>query len=167
MGKLGCLVGLPVLEIETGIQIGQIAEILVNMEKVCVEYFVIIQQNLFQAEQVIAFEDLFRIGCDAVMVRNDHVVYELQVVPDDEIYYLRDLYQKQIFTESGILIGTLVDIAFDVITGELHHYQISDSIITDLLYGRKSMPLPQVQMTGEDKLIVPEKMIKLLYNECN
>jgi len=166
MQKLRFVIGLPVLDTETGIQIGEIAEVIVDIKETLVCGFIIAGANWFASENIIAFEDLLSLGRDAVMVTNQNVVRQLNtLVMLNNKYYLRDLFDKQIFTDSGQRLGVLTDIFFDSITGEIKWYQVSDSIITDLLYGRMMMPLPQVQTIGEDKVIVPEGMINLLHAE--
>jgi len=167
MQKLRYVIGLPVLTTETGTQIGEIAEVIVDIQAAFVCSFIIAGAKWFAADSIIAFEDLSSLGRDAMMVRNRHVLRQLhapQVVHRDK-YYLRNLFDKQIFTDSGLRLGVLSDILFDNITGEIKWYQVSDSIITDLLYGRMMMPLPQTQTVGQDKVIVPEGMTKLLHAE--
>ena len=167
MQKLRFVIGLPVLETETGMQIGEITEVIVDIEAALVCGFIIAGANWFAFESFIAFEDLFNLGRDAMMVRNQDVVRQLNtLIVVNNKYYLRDLFDKQIFTDSGQRLGVLTDIFFDGMTGEIKWYQVSDSIISDLLYGRMMMPLPQVQTVGEDKVIVPEGMIKLLHAEA-
>jgi len=166
MQKLRYVIGLPVLETETGTQIGEIAEVIVDMEAAFVWGLIIAGANWFSSENVIVFEDLLSLGRDAIMVRNRHVVQQLNtLVIHHNKYYLRELFDKQIFTDSGLRLGVLADILFDSITGEVKWYQVSDSIITDLLYGRMMMPLPQTQTVGQEKVIVPDGMTKLLHDE--
>jgi len=167
MRKLRYIFGLPVLETETGTQIGEITEVIVDIDAAIICGFIIAGGNWFASEKVIAFEDLFSLGRDAMMVRNQQVVRQLDtLVMLNNRYYLRDLFDKQIFTDSGLRLGVLNDILFDHITGEIKWYQVSDSIISDLLYGRMMMPLPQAQTVGQDKVIVPEGIIKLLHPEA-
>ena len=166
MQKLRDIIGLPVLETETGMQIGEITEVIVDMEAAFVGGFIVAGKNWFTTERILAFEDLISVGRDALMVRNQQVVRQLNtLIMNHNKYYLRDLFDKQIFTDSGLRLGVLADIFFDHITGEIKWYQVSDSIITDLLYGRMMMPLPNTQTVGQDKVIVPEGMTKLLHAE--
>lgn len=166
MQKLRHTLGLPVLEMETGTQIGEISEAVVDIEGAIVRGFIIAGANWFASEGVITFGDLSSVGRDAMIVRDQHVVQHIDTLCiANNNYYLRELFDKQIFTDSGLRLGVLTDIVFDNITGEIKWYQVSDSIITDLLYGRMIMPLPQVQIVGQDKVIVPESMSKLLHAE--
>jgi len=166
MQKLRYVIGLPVLEAETDTQIGEITEVIVDIKAAFVCGFIIAGINWFASKSFVAFEDLFSLGQDAIMVPNQNIVRRLNTqVMHNNKYYLRDLCDKQIVTDSGICLGVLADILFDHITGEIKWYQLSDSIITDLLYGRMVMPLPQTQTIGHDKVIVPEGMTKLVHSE--
>lgn len=166
MHKLRELFGLPVLITGTGAQIGEVKEVIVDLEQASVWGIVLAGANWFTNDQGIVFEDLFRIGRDAVMVRASYAVQELApIVTMESGYYVRDLLDKQIYTDTGLSLGILVDALYDGSTGEIKAYEISDGLITDLLYGRRIMPLPQAQVVGQDKLIVPETMANLLIPE--
>lgn len=165
MEKISSLLGLPVLEIETGTQIGEVYEVALDMEQATVCGIILKTANWFSQEQGIAFKNLHSIGRDAVMVRNAAVIQEYSAFASTRSYRLQDLLDKPIFTETGLQLGTLVDIRFNAATGEFDEYQVSDSVVADLLSGRMVMPLPPVQVVGQEKLIVPEAMAKLLHTE--
>ena len=163
MELLRNLLGLPVLETETGSQIGEVEEVLLDIEKAVVCGIIISGAGWFTTDSGIAFKDLHSIGHDAVMVRNKNVVKSLSEFVPRNAVQLRGMFEKQIFSETGSDLGALVDIHYDSLTGEIKDYEISNSILTDFLYGRMSMPLPQTQVIGQDKLIVPDSMSKLLH----
>ncbi len=167
MQKMSELLGLPVLETEQGTQIGEVQEVIIDINQALVLGITIADAKWFKSEQGIAFTDLYSIGRDAVMVRSEAVVQARDVFapPAAGIHYLKELLDKPIFTESGLQLGLLADLDFDPLTGEVKAYHVSDGVITDLLYGRMSLPLPQVQIVGQDKVIVPEAMAKLLQTE--
>jgi uncharacterized protein YrrD len=166
MQRLRDLVGLPLLETETGTQIGQIRDVVLNIEEARVYGVTIDGDKKDSFEMGIAFIDLLSLGRDAIMVRNHSVIHQCASIFEiTSTYYIRELFKKEIVTEDGLRIGMLVDIFFDPGTGEMKWYQVSDSLVTDLLYGRKMMPLPTIQIVGKDKVIVPEKMANLLYKD--
>lgn len=166
MEKLGSIIGLPVLETETGKEIGEIGDILVNVDGASLHGLIIGGESWFTDESFLAFGDLVSIGRDAVMISNQHAIQQIDTLTIENYnYYLRDLVNKEIFTDTGLRLGLLTDIIFNNLTGEIKGYQISDSIIIDLLYGPRLMPLPEVQLVGQDKVIVPEAMVKLLHEE--
>ena len=166
MEKLRGIIGLPVMETETGTQIGEVVEAVLDIEGAVICGFIIAEEKWFATKQAILFEDLCSIGPDAVMVDNQHVLRQLDCILLVETpYYLRDLFDKQIFTDAGLCLGVLVDISFEKTTGEIKWYELSDGVITDLLYGRMIMPLPPTQMIGLKKIIIPERMASLLHTE--
>lgn len=166
MQKLRDLLGLPVLELDTGTRIGEVREVVLDVEMASVLAILIAGTNWFADSQGIMFHNLFSIGRDAVTIRNRDVVQQLDILKNQSCTYQgKDLLNKGIFTETGFNLGALVDIILDATTGEIKAYEISDGIITDLIHGRMLMPLPQAQVVGKDRLIVPDTMAKLLYPE--
>ena len=163
MQRLRDIIGLPLLETETGTQIGEIKDIVLNIEEAKVYGVIIDEGKNVLSEKGIAFVDLLGLGRDAIMVRNHSVVHQCAAIFEiTSNYYIKELFEKEIITEEGLRIGRLVDIFFDMNTGEMKWYQVSDSLVADLLYGRKMMPLPKIQIVGKDKVIVPDNMSKLL-----
>ena len=166
MEKLGSIIGLPVVETETGTQIGEISEIVINIEDAILFGLIISGSNWGALESIITFGELVSVGRDAVMISNQHVIRSIDTFSIANYnYYLRDLLNKEIITDSGLRLGILTNIIINSATGEIKWYEISDSMIMDLFYGRMLMPLPQVQVVGQDKVIVPETMRKCLHNE--
>jgi uncharacterized protein YrrD len=164
MQKLRDLIGLPVLDVETGTQIGEVHEVVLDINRAVVCGIVISGAAWFSQDRGILFHDLYRIGRDAVMVHGPEAVREfaaLLAAPGS--HKLREFTGKQIYTESGNYLGVLVDIACMPETGEIRFLELSDGLLTDFLYGRLLMPLPQAQVINDDKMIVPEAMAKLLH----
>lgn len=165
MQRMRDIVGLPVIETETGKQISQIEDIVLSVDEAKI-YGIITSAKDLSSEQGISFMNILSLGRDAVMVRNHSVIQEsTDFFEMTAIYYIKELFEKEIVTEEGLRLGILVDVFFDTSTGEMKSYQLSDSIISDLLYGRKKMPIPKVQVIGKDKVIVPGTMKSLLYTE--
>ena len=164
MLKLGDLLGLPVLEVETGAQIGEVREAVLDNTLTSVKSIMVTGGNNGGGSQQILFRDLLNIGRDAITIRNGSVMFSADLPGCEEVTtQLRELLQKEIFTETGRNLGVLVDIIFDVTSGKVQGYEVSDGIITDLIRGRLLMPLPEAQVVGEDKVIVPDAMAGLLH----
>jgi uncharacterized protein YrrD len=164
MQKLRDIMGLPVLETKSGTQIGEVHEAILNLVEARVCGLAISGPTWFSQERGILFGDLFGIGRDAVTVDAVDVVQDLAEITDNpEIHHFQDVCDKQLYTETGLFLGTLVDIIFDPVTGEVRFYEVSDGFVTDFLYGRLVMPLPQAQIIERDRLIVPEAMAQLLH----
>lgn len=166
MQKLRCILGLPVLELKSGTQIGEAKEVVLDIEKALVAVVVVSGANWFSEAQGIYLQDIRSFGRDAIMVRDNEVIQELSDLHEKAgVFCSKELLDKQIITEAGLSLGTLVDVFFDLTTGEIKGYELSDGIVTDLLQGRMIMPMPQAQVVSGDKLIVPETMARLLHAE--
>lgn len=162
MDKLSYLLGLPVLEIETGKQIGEVQEVILDIEQATVKGIILNNSQIDHCD-AIAFQDVYSVGNDALTIRSVAEIGKTILRFTYKVYRFSDLCNKQIYTETGLLLGVLVDIYFDDGTGELKGFQVSDGFVSDLLYGRQIMPLPQAQVIGQDKIIVPDSMTKLLH----
>ncbi len=163
MQKLRRLLGLPVLEIEQGTQIGEVQEVVLNIEQAAVIGMVIAEPTWFSHERGIFFVDLYSIGRDAVTVRSAAAVKDFSVaITASGVHKLSALCDKEIYTETGDYLGVMTDVTWEPATGEIRFYELSDGFITDFLSGRLTMPLPPAQVVGKDRLIVPEAMIDLL-----
>lgn len=166
MRKLRELFGLPVIITGTGTQIGEVQEVIVDLEQAAVRGIILADANWFTNDQGILFEDISRVGEAAIMVRATYAVQDLTPARlPGTVYHLKDLLDKPIYTDAGLSLGILVDALYDSATGEIKAYEISDGLITDLLYGRKVMPLPQTQVVGQELVIVPDTMTNLLIPE--
>jgi len=164
MQKLRDVIGLPVLDTESGTQIGEVHEVIMNLAKALICGLAISGPTWFSQERGIIFQDVFGIGCDAVTVGTAAVVQDFAGFADNpEILRFRDVCDKMLYTETGVFLGTLVDLLFDPVTGEVRFFEVSDGFVTDFLHGRLVMPLPQTQVIQEDRLIVPEVMAQLLH----
>ncbi|HWQ62142.1 MAG TPA: PRC-barrel domain-containing protein [Negativicutes bacterium] len=163
MDKLRRLLGLPVLELEHGTRLGEVQEVVLNVEQAAVAGVVIAEPTWFSHVRGITFADLHGIGRDALTVRDAGAVRDFTAALGAfGAQKLQALCDRQIFTEDGEYLGVLADVVCVPETGEIRFYELSDGFITDFLNGRSSMPLPPVQVVGEDRLIVPAAMAKLL-----
>lgn len=163
MKKLRDLIGLPVLETETGQQIGEVQDVLVNVADAAVCEIDVNSTKLFSGVKVISFADVQSVGRDAVMVSSRVLLSDKEEKIADDCHHLADLCGKAVFTECGLQLGIVSDLVYNECTGEITAYELSDGLITDFISGLKVMPLPQIQVVGEDRLIVPECMAKLVH----
>jgi uncharacterized protein YrrD len=157
MKKMRSLIGLPVLETESGQQIGEVQEVLVNVAGA------VVQEVDISADKAISFEKVQCAGPDAVMISNRTMLIDRQETPLEDCHCLTKLCGKTVFTECGLQLGIISDLVYNECTGEVTGYELSDGLISDFLSGLKVMPLPEIQVVGEDRLIVPERMAKLVH----
>lgn len=168
MRKLRPVIGLPVLEVVRGARIGEVRELLLDFGGAVLAGVVVNNANWFNEERGVRFRDIFAIGRDAVTVRDSGAVTDFSALASKAgIHRLSDICGKEIITESGEYLGLVTDVLCDSVTGEIKSYELSDGFITDFIAGRRVMPLPRVQVTGEERLVVPEVMGRLIHDDKN
>ena len=165
MYRITELIGLPVLALDDGTQIGEVQDLVVDISKMVLRGLLVTSETWFSECRTILFCDIFRIGHDAIMLRDASFLQTTSALEVEGYLRVQELTEKTIYTESGLYLGMLADIFFHPITGELLGYEVSDGIVSDFLLGRKAMPLPQVQIVHPNRLLVPEVMSQLLHQE--
>lgn len=165
MQSLFELLGLSVLCIETGKQVGEVEEALLSVRDATLDSLVVSGGTWLTEKKLLPFAQLHRVGPDAVTVRSDAALlpWPEGYAAQHKLYAAKELRGKRLDSEAGAHLGVLADIVFDSRTGEIRSYLVSDGWVSDLLHGRAEMPLPQAQTVCEDRIIVPESMEKLLH----
>ena len=165
MQYLSNLLEIPILALGAGRQIGTVEEVLVSLDTALLEGIVIKNTAWFSDKQHISFAEIHHFGADAITIKRETAAEPFRLEEADrlQVYNLRYLQGKSIVAETGIQLGTLSDILFDSLTGEIKAFEVSDGIISDLLYGRARLPLPPAQLVCDDRMIVPESMVGLLH----
>lgn len=165
MYRITELIGLPVLSLDDGTQIGEVQDLVVDISQTVVRGLLVSSETWFSECRTILFCDIFRIGHDAIMLRDASILQPMSVLEVEGYFRVQNLTGKTIYTETGLYLGMLADIFFQPTTGELIGYEVSDGVVSDFLFGRKAMPLPQVQIVHPNRLLVPEAMSQLLHQE--
>ena len=158
MHTIKYLIGLPIIELREGSQIAKVRDVVLNFESNSIATIV------HNYNRSISHQDIQSYGRDAVVIRDKDVLHKDIQFKDIKTYILSSmLLGKTIISECGVSLGILTDVFFDDQSGELKEYEISESFLTDILYGRKYMPIPAVQIIGNKNIIVPETTVKLLH----
>lgn len=166
MHKMRNLLGLPVLSLGTGKQIGKVQDVILDIEHFSICGITVDMLVWTEVAVGIYYKDILSIGGDAIMIRNSECFIPIDALLADKTS-LKQICDKEVFTESGYHIGFIGDVLFTNKTGEIRAYQISEGLITDLLYGRKIMPIPKVQLFCNERLIVQETACELLQKESD
>ncbi|MEW9700075.1 PRC-barrel domain-containing protein [Paenibacillus sp. SI8] len=157
MRKAHDLIGLPVLTVETGKQIGQVKDLLLdptwNIKGIVLE-----SKNWFSSLRYIPWEELVAAGEDAVTILNDNVIQELEQA--EGLHALLEGSRKikglPVITVGGQQLGVVEDVYLNKDWGkQIVGYELSEGFISDLKEGRRWLPMPESATKGEDAIIVP------------
>ncbi|MBP2652973.1 MAG: PRC-barrel domain protein [Firmicutes bacterium] len=163
MQKLSDVIGLPVLEKTSGSQIGEVQEVVLNYAKKVVTGVIVSEATWFSHDRGILFQDFVNFGQYAINVQDGKVVQDFSnVLNSVDICGFQTIVGKELYTAQGNYLGILADFVFDPSTGNVKLLELSDGVVTDFVYGRMAVPLTPVLGVMEDRLIVSERMQKLL-----
>lgn len=151
MYKAREIIGLPVVSLDTGKEIGVVTDLLWSHPKMKIICLVVEEKGGFNHNRHLSFTDINSIGKDAVTVSSADVL-------EDEREHLdaASLNQKEgelVLTQDGQNLGTLNDVIFDVNEGKLLGYEVSTGLVGDLLTGRMVMSPEMVATWGKEAII--------------
>ncbi|MBD2865287.1 PRC-barrel domain-containing protein [Paenibacillus oceani] len=152
------IMGLPVLDIEAGKQLGIAKDFLIdrdwNLQGVLLE-----SKNWFASPRYIGWEDIVSIGTDAVTVKDEQAVRSMDDSGSEWVALLDGGFKLKglpVITLDGENLGLVEDVYFgDKMDKKIVGYELSDGFISDIKEGRKWLPSPQSATIGEDAVMVP------------
>ncbi|WP_297989401.1 PRC-barrel domain-containing protein [Anoxybacillus sp.] len=115
------VIGLPVISIQNGVQLGQVKSLVVNPEKGTVDFFVLDQENEKISTKAISFRHVIGIGEFALTVEDEGVVLKLDVIPIANEFVNKNILIKQakVMTRKGQLLGEAIEFYIDEETGQI------------------------------------------------
>ncbi|MBP5426645.1 MAG: PRC-barrel domain-containing protein [Clostridiales bacterium] len=143
-------IGLPIISEKEGEIVGRVQDFLISDKDKSIFGF-ILEGNLFSGEKIILLENVLKMGKDAIVVDNKDVVSNLKV---DINYKMKD---KEVYTKDGINLGMIKDIRVNEENGEIECVEISDGIISDIINGRRVLPLIGKVLFSDNNIIVEKQ----------
>ncbi len=158
MVKISDLIGLPVLEQSSCEQIGEVQEVMINIRQALVEAAIVTSSGWFTGKQALLLKQIVSVSDTDVLIRDKTAMQPLEV--HGEMF--ADLLDRPLITITGAKIGVLADLWFELATGIIDAYVVSDGVVTDLLEGRRKLPYQISQAFHSDKIIVADYATELL-----
>lgn len=161
MKRSAQIIGLPIISISDGVQIGTVKTLVINPEKGSVDFLTIEQENVQFSLKAIPFKKVVGIGEFAVTVDDHSAVIDLAEIP-----IANQLVNKQIrikntkaMTRKGQLLGEVTEFFVDEETGEIIGVELTTSD------RQAALPAEFVLTYGKDILIVNENAASALVEE--
>lgn len=145
------IIGLPVVSLAAGKEIGVVEDILWSHPELKIHYLVIDEKGALNRSRYLPFTEIISIGTDAVTVSGQQVVEE-----EDEVSVGKSVKQtggELVMTQDGKNLGTLEDVVFDADEGKLLGYEVSTGLVGDLLSGRMTLPPEMICTWGKEAII--------------
>lgn len=112
MKKTQRILGLPIISISDGLEVGKVKSIIINAEKGAIDYIVVDSGIQIFSARVIPTEDVLGIGEYALTIENEGVITDISRIPAAIQLLQNDIRVKgtKVLTKKGRLIGEIGDI---------------------------------------------------------
>lgn len=157
MRKAHDLIGLPVLTVESGKQIGQVKDLLIDPEW-NIRGIILEAKMWFSSLRYVPWEGVVAAGEDAVTIPNEHVIIEFEQTGESHslLEGSRRIKGLPVVTVGGDKLGMVEDVYLTQDWGkQIVGYELSEGFISDLKEGRRWLPMPETATKGDDAIIVP------------
>lgn len=115
MKKTQKILGLPIISISDGLEVGKVKSIIINADKGAIDYIVVDSGIQIFSARVIPTEDVLGIGEYALTIENEGVITDISRIPAAIQLLQNDIRVKgtKVLTKKGSLIGEIGDIYVD------------------------------------------------------
>lgn len=156
--KVQSMIGLAVFDVEDGKQLGKIHDFIIT-EDWSVYGFELEGKGLFSLQvRTVKWEDVVSCGNDAIMIRNQHAVRQKAADDIQHTFLIGNgkLKELPVLTGDGAILGYVSDVYFNPELGKsITGIEISDGFISDLIGGRKWLPISTQVAFGESAIMAP------------
>ncbi|MDN5343972.1 MAG: hypothetical protein PWQ18_83 [Clostridia bacterium] len=145
------LIGMPVVSLADGHQLGRIKRLLIDQQKMAIAAFTVDRKGWFKEQPVIPYNHVKSVGNHAVTVDQASAVVKLSSLPELEALakHPLPLLGARVITEEGTVLGTVDDFRFDPQDGKIYYLDIKGG----LLHSSKSLDTGSILTCGRDALI--------------
>jgi uncharacterized protein YrrD len=157
------IIGLPIISIADGTQIGTVKSLVINPDKGSIDFLTVEQDDVQLSLKAIPFKKVIGIGEFAVTVEKGHDVIDLAEIP-----IANQLVNKQIrikntkaITRKGQLLGEASEFFVDEESGDII------GIALQLENGEAVLPASEVLTYGKDILIVSDGAKQSLFEDAS
>ncbi|RKD23939.1 hypothetical protein BEP19_05815 [Ammoniphilus oxalaticus] len=161
MLKANEVISLPVLDLESGQERGNVRDVLFcddwTFQGLLVEV-----KALFRKNRFVPLHKVHAFGEDFVVIKNEQ---GLQPAQDAEGYNgIRTgpvvVIGKPAISSDGQFLGQIEDVYFQTEFGEIVGYELSDGIFSDIVEGRKTVSHVENAKISDDAVILPSTQIE-------
>ncbi|WP_227763969.1 PRC-barrel domain-containing protein [Zhaonella formicivorans] len=153
------LLGMPIVSLENGEQIGKVKGLILDPQGLNIAALVLEQKGVwFKEARVISFEHIKSAGEHAVTVGHTKYAERASALP--QIMQLMKsgvgVIGAKVLTQDGSLLGTVEEFMFDPVTGRITSLEISGRLLDSLFKGKAYLPTEAIVTLGKHAIIVQE-----------
>jgi uncharacterized protein YrrD len=157
------VLGLPIISIENGSQVGKVKSLVINPEKGYVDFLVVEQEDWQISVKAIPFRKIVGIGEFAVTIEKESAIIDLNAIPiaNELVNKKITIKNAKMMTRKGELLGEATEFYVDEETGMILGVQVQVGDRETIL------PAKQVLTYGKDIIIVREEAPSSFVDDMN
>lgn len=151
------VIGLPVLTLNDGTQVGKITDIIIDNQKRRVVALELSEKSgLFKkTENHIAIEHVYNIGADAVTIEN--LDFNQEISKEFSNFTISSLVGRKMILEDGTIVGKVGGINFKFPQGEISSISITDNKNSIFGEDKGNVDINRIRAIGKDAIIIYDK----------
>lgn len=150
---LSLLKGLPVFELESGEQLGEVCDLSMT-DAGTVNGLLIKSGTILKKLQFIQTNHVTSFGSDGVMIKNKNLLKPVQEDNNYTFSHHHRLLGKEMMTAEGERLGVLEDVYFLEEVGTIIGYELTDGFFSDVMEGKRVIKPVHPLSIGKDTIIV-------------
>ncbi|KUK30974.1 MAG: PRC-barrel domain containing protein [Thermoanaerobacterales bacterium 50_218] len=145
------IIGLPVIDLATGKEVGIVVDLVCDPQTHRLTHLLLEGSGVKPKQKVVSFQEVAAVGDDAVTLNSSKDSDDL---PPENGVKVKEKAGFLVITPEGKNLGTFEDVVVEVPGGRLLGYEISAGIVDDLISGRSVIEPLHVLNWGEEAVIV-------------
>jgi len=170
--KIREILGLPVIYSDGSKSPGFLKDIIINVNEKQVKAFVVEKTGLKKNKTIFGFEDIHDVGAGALIAKKIPDTKRYENEKYEENYHVnkkfsdidKKKYEIKVYSKDGDDLGFVKDIFFNLQTGYIEAFELSDGLIDDIIGGRKIIPLIGKYEFGEENIVVGTEAVEEMTN---
>jgi uncharacterized protein YrrD len=154
------VIGLKVVTINEGKEVGKIKDIVYDAEDNKVKAFILSEGGLLGNTRIILYSSIKSIGKDAVMIVSPDSIFRAEKAKDNKTTEIAKgdqyLVNTKLISESGDDLGKISDILFNPIDGKVEELEVSTGMMDEMIAGKKKVKVSDILTVGKDATIVKD-----------
>jgi uncharacterized protein YrrD len=161
------IIGKSVVAYDSGEKFETVLDLIFDQNSNRLLGFLVDEAGWFSSSKVIALQSVQAIGPDAIIVPSKSAeVPASQIQPIDRVLEHNNIMKgTKIMSTDGRNLGTMIDLYFDEVTGDIEGYEVSGGIFADAYSGRSFVPAPETLKIGKDVAFVPAETADMMQEQ--
>jgi uncharacterized protein YrrD len=161
------LIGKAVVAYDTGERCETVLDLIFDQDSNKLLGFLVDEAGWFSTCKVIPLTNVQAIGQDAVIIPSKNAeVPASDIQPIDRVLGHNNIMKgTKIMSTDGRDLGTMIDLYFDELTGDIEGYEVSGGVFADAYSGRSFVPAPETLKIGKDVAFVPVQTAEMMQEQ--